>query len=95
NLTVLPYNTSAETILALHPDGVMLTNGPGDPKDVPEAIERARQLANEADDLKKKTRVFHQRLSLMLETQLEQVKSEEWEELSTPFSNYVGESHTV
>ncbi|MGK0552313.1 DivIVA domain-containing protein [Enterococcus faecalis] len=60
-----------------------------------EAIERARQLANETDDLKKKTRVFHQRLSLMLETQLEQVKSEEWEELLTPFSNYVGESHTV
>lgn len=32
NLTVLPYNTDAETILALSPDGVMLTNGPGDPK---------------------------------------------------------------
>ena len=43
-----------------------------------EAIERARQLAGETEDLKKKTRVFHQRLSLMLETQLEQVKSEEW-----------------
>lgn len=46
-----------------------------------EAIERARQLAGETEDLKKKTRVFHQRLSLMLETQLEQVKSEEWEEI--------------
>lgn len=39
NLTVLPYNTTAQTILDLQPDGVMLTNGPGDPKDVPEAIE--------------------------------------------------------
>jgi carbamoyl-phosphate synthase small subunit len=39
NLTVLPYNTDAQTILDLHPDGVMLSNGPGDPKDVPEAIE--------------------------------------------------------
>ena len=28
-----------------------------------EAIERARQLAGETEDLKKKTRVFHQRLS--------------------------------
>ena len=60
-----------------------------------EAIERARQLAGETEDLKKKTRVFHQRLSLMLETQLEQVKSEEWEEILKPFSSYVGDNHTA
>jgi carbamoyl-phosphate synthase small subunit len=44
NLTVVPYNTPAETILDLNPDGVMLTNGPGDPTDVPEAIEMIRQI---------------------------------------------------
>ncbi|MDR2833340.1 MAG: carbamoyl phosphate synthase small subunit, partial [Streptococcaceae bacterium] len=44
NLTVLPYNTDAQTILDLQPDGVMLTNGPGDPKDVPEAIEMIRGI---------------------------------------------------
>ena len=55
-----------------------------------EAIERARQLAGETEDLKKKTRVF-----LMLETQLEQVKSEEWEEILKPFSSYVGDKHTA
>lgn len=60
-----------------------------------EAIERARQLAGETEDLKKKTRVFHQRLSLMLETQLEQVKSEEWEEILKPFSSFVGDKHTA
>ena len=60
-----------------------------------EAIERARQLAGETEDLKKKTRVFHQRLSLMLETQLEQVKSEEWEEILKPVSSYVGDKHTA
>lgn len=60
-----------------------------------EAIERARQLAGETEDLKKKTRVFHQRLSLMLETQLEQVKSEEWEEILKPFSSYFGDKHTA
>ena len=60
-----------------------------------EAIERARKLAGETEDLKKKTRVFHQRLSLMLETQLEQVKSEEWEEILKPFSSYVGDKHTA
>ena len=31
----------------------------------------------------------------MLEAQLEQVKSEEWNELLKPFSSYVSDSHTV
>lgn len=44
DITVVPYNTSAKDILALHPDGVMLSNGPGDPKDVPEAIETIKEL---------------------------------------------------
>ncbi|MFV0557150.1 MAG: carbamoyl phosphate synthase small subunit [Enterococcus sp.] len=44
NLTVLPYNTPAQTILDLAPDGVMLTNGPGNPTDVPEAIEMIQQI---------------------------------------------------
>lgn len=30
-LTVVPCDTSAEDILALHPDGIFLSNGPGDP----------------------------------------------------------------
>ena len=40
-----------------------------------DATEKAKQLAVETEDLKKKTRVFHQRISLMIESQLEQVKS--------------------
>ena len=39
DVIVVPYNTTAEEILMLRPDGIMLSNGPGDPKDVPEAIE--------------------------------------------------------
>lgn len=31
-VTVVPYNTSFETIESLEPDGIMLSNGPGDPK---------------------------------------------------------------
>jgi carbamoyl-phosphate synthase small subunit len=31
NVAVMPYDTKAEDILALHPDGIMLSNGPGDP----------------------------------------------------------------
>ena len=32
-VTIYPAYTSAEEIMAAHPDGVMLSNGPGDPKD--------------------------------------------------------------
>lgn len=39
DVIVVPYNTTSEEILHLSPDGVMLSNGPGDPKDVPEAME--------------------------------------------------------
>jgi carbamoyl-phosphate synthase small subunit len=44
DVIVLPYNATAEQVLCLHPDGVMLSNGPGDPKDVPEAIEMIRGI---------------------------------------------------
>ncbi|WP_156290407.1 carbamoyl phosphate synthase small subunit [Oceanobacillus salinisoli] len=44
HITVVPYNYSAENILRLKPDGIMLTNGPGDPKDVPEAIKMIKQV---------------------------------------------------
>ncbi|EIT85021.1 carbamoyl phosphate synthase small subunit [Fictibacillus macauensis ZFHKF-1] len=38
DVIVVPYNVTAESILLLNPDGVLLSNGPGDPKDVPEAL---------------------------------------------------------
>lgn len=44
HVTVLPYDTKAETVLNLNPDGVMLTNGPGDPVDLPGAHEMIREL---------------------------------------------------
>ncbi|WP_243289944.1 carbamoyl phosphate synthase small subunit [Bacillus sp. FJAT-47783] len=44
DVVVVPHNFTAEDIMLLNPDGVMLSNGPGDPKDVPEAIEMIRQL---------------------------------------------------
>lgn len=44
NLTVVPAHTSAEDILALHPDGLFLSNGPGDPQDVPEIIAEVKKL---------------------------------------------------
>ena len=44
NLTVVPYDTSAEAIEFMKPDGVFLSNGPGDPQDVPEVIETVKKL---------------------------------------------------
>lgn len=44
NVTVVPWNTGAEAIEALHPDGVFLSNGPGDPTDVTPVIDLVRQL---------------------------------------------------
>jgi carbamoyl-phosphate synthase small subunit len=44
HITVVPYNYGANNILRLKPDGVMLTNGPGDPKNVPEAVEMIKQV---------------------------------------------------
>ncbi|MDR0922652.1 MAG: DivIVA domain-containing protein [Lactobacillales bacterium] len=62
---------------------------------ITKATDDAKKLATETDDLKKKTRVFHQRLTLMLESQLQQVKSGEWDELLKPFSSYIEDSHSV
>ena len=43
-LTIYPYGTSAEEILADGPDGIFLTNGPGDPEEATEAIEEVKKL---------------------------------------------------
>ncbi|NEU29438.1 glutamine-hydrolyzing carbamoyl-phosphate synthase small subunit [bacterium LRH843] len=44
DVIVVPYNTSGDEIIRLDPDGVLISNGPGDPKDVPEAIATVSQL---------------------------------------------------
>ncbi|GEN55720.1 carbamoyl-phosphate synthase small chain [Halolactibacillus alkaliphilus] len=44
HVTVVPYNYTADQILELKPEGIMLTNGPGDPKDVPEAIDMIQAI---------------------------------------------------
>lgn len=44
SVTVVPYNTDSETIKSLSPDGVFISNGPGDPTDVPEVISTVKNL---------------------------------------------------
>jgi carbamoyl-phosphate synthase small subunit len=41
---VLPASSQPESILSYHPDGILLSNGPGDPEGVTYAIETVRQL---------------------------------------------------
>jgi carbamoyl-phosphate synthase small subunit len=41
---VVPASSTAETILSYDPDGILLSNGPGDPEGVPYVIETVRQL---------------------------------------------------
>ena len=43
-MTIFPAYTSAEEILKTNPDGVFLSNGPGDPKDAGKAIDEVRKL---------------------------------------------------
>ena len=43
-VTIVPWNTTAKAIMALDPDGVFISNGPGDPVDVPETIQTIKDL---------------------------------------------------
>ncbi|NLW51637.1 MAG: glutamine-hydrolyzing carbamoyl-phosphate synthase small subunit [Candidatus Brocadiaceae bacterium] len=43
-VTVVPARTTAAEVLALRPDGVLLSNGPGDPEGVPYAVRTTREL---------------------------------------------------
>lgn len=44
NLTLVPYNYPADKILEMNPDGVFISNGPGDPARVKETIGTIRRL---------------------------------------------------
>ncbi len=42
--TVVPADTKAEDVMAMNPDGILLSNGPGDPEGVPYVIENVKKL---------------------------------------------------
>ena len=44
NVTVVPWDTSAEFIAGLHPDGILISNGPGNPEDAMPTIAAVRAL---------------------------------------------------
>ncbi len=47
DIVVVPQDVTADQIRRLNPDGIQLSNGPGDPKDVPHAVETIKQLLGE------------------------------------------------
>ena len=44
NVTIVPYDTGADEILSFSPDGVFVSNGPGDPADVQETVRTLKEL---------------------------------------------------
>lgn len=60
---------------------------------IDDATHKVQQLAGETDDLKKKTRSFYRNLTLLLEEQVAQLQSDEWEEILKPFDTYLTDRH--
>jgi carbamoyl-phosphate synthase small subunit len=44
DITILPYDTSYSEIEKIKPEGVLLSNGPGDPKDIKECLQDIRKI---------------------------------------------------
>ncbi|OSM02078.1 putative carbamoyl-phosphate synthase small subunit [Magnetofaba australis IT-1] len=73
DLTVLPASATAEEVLARSPDGVFLSNGPGDPDAVKHAIRAIAELVESGKPLFGIC-LGHQMLSLALGAQTEKMK---------------------
>jgi carbamoyl-phosphate synthase small subunit len=44
DIYVFPYNTKAANILKVKPDGLLLSNGPGDPGELPDVVQNVKEL---------------------------------------------------
>lgn len=44
NITVVPYDTTAEEVMKMKPDGIYISDGPGNPEDVPTVIDLVKTL---------------------------------------------------
>lgn len=62
---------------------------------VDDATDRVDLLISETDDLKRKSRSFYRNLTLLLEEQLSQLQSKEWDEILKPFDSYATDNHQI
>ncbi|WP_446899078.1 glutamine-hydrolyzing carbamoyl-phosphate synthase small subunit [Clostridium sp. LBM24168] len=46
DITIFPYNTRYDEIMSINPDGILLSNGPGDPKDMMDIIPNIKAIVN-------------------------------------------------
>lgn len=60
-----------------------------------DAVSKARKIEEETEELRKQSRIFRQRLQLMIESQLELVKKEEWDDILQPPSSEQAEIDTI
>lgn len=60
-----------------------------------QATDNAKKVAVETEELKNKTRIFHQRLKSTIESQLAIVDSSDWEEILRPTATYLQTSDDV
>ncbi|GEK91537.1 DivIVA domain-containing protein [Alkalibacterium kapii] len=59
------------------------------------AVNKARKIEQETEELRKQSRIFRQRLQLMIESQLELVKKEEWDDILQPPLSDEAEIETI
>ncbi len=69
---LLPYNVTAQEVLGYEPDAVLLSNGPGDPRDVPEAQKTIEGLVGKVPIMG--ICLGHQLLSLYFGAEVEKMK---------------------
>ncbi|WP_208558852.1 DivIVA domain-containing protein [Marinilactibacillus kalidii] len=60
-----------------------------------EAVGKARKIEEETEALRKQSRIFRQRLQLMIESQLELVKKEEWDDILQAPVSEKPDTHTI
>src|SRR5690554_7193413 len=60
-----------------------------------DAVTKARKIEHETEELRKQSRIFRQRLQLMIESQLELVKKEEWDDILQAPSLEEAETETI